>query len=55
MIKSTLLYNSPITKNIFSNLQKENKTIITEVSGKSISSFDFSNNILNVAKNLSDF
>lgn len=49
------LYNSHITKNIFSNLEKENKTIITQINGKSISSHDFKNNILNVAKNLSDF
>lgn len=49
------LYNSKITKNIFSNLQKENKTIITEISGKSITSFDFKKNILNTAKNFSDF
>lgn len=48
------LYNSHITKNIFSNLEKENKTIITEINGKSISSLDFKNNIFNVAKNLSD-
>lgn len=49
------LYNSHITKNIFFNLEKENKTIITQINGKSILSFDFKNNILNVAKNLSDF
>ena len=49
------LYNSDIIKNIFSNLEKENRTIITEITGKSISSFDFKNNILSVAKNLSDF
>jgi len=49
------IYNSNITKNIFSNLEKENKTIITQINGKSIKSFDFKNNILNVAKNLNDF
>lgn len=55
MTNSIALYNSKITKNIFSNLEKENKTIITEITGKSISSFDFEHNILSVAKNLSDF
>jgi acyl-coenzyme A synthetase/AMP-(fatty) acid ligase len=49
------LYNSHITKNIFSNLKKEDKTIITQINGKNISSHKLQNNILNIAKNLNDF
>lgn len=49
------LYNSNITKNIFSNLEKENKIIITQTNWKNITSFDFKNNILKVSKNLNDF
>lgn len=49
------LYNSQIIDNILENLDKENKTIITQINWKSIKSFDFKNNILNLAKNFSGF
>ena len=49
------LYNSKITTHIFSNLDKENKDIITQINWKSIKSFQYKENILNLAKNLSSF
>jgi hypothetical protein len=48
------IYHSKITRHIFSNLEKEDKIVITQTNGKNIRSTIFKENILNLSKNLSE-